>query len=587
MTKNCKGCGVVRVNYGGIVSQTQQTGGNGGTGTTIQSLALNGTVLTINTSDGSKTVDLAPMLPTVATDLFLKNVQRVANKIVYTVGEKGSTANDTTFEIDVSDLGGTSNPVVSLSGTVLTVGDTNIDLQPILPTQGSDLTTIPEKEFITGSKVIAFDPQGNLYKFGQQSDYYKDVAISLRTVSSDLQPDGSTKHTVEIAVTNARDQVVPKATVRMFSGNGFSDFALVTNGATSVETNGNEVVITGLAAYATVRYTIVVKNSYNDYVSASVIADGDVVSTNNSASLNLTHKTQPVAQQNNYTQECPLITASLDGQNLTQSKQGSSPTGSINLGYTPVFINLVDKTVLAGSSIQIPDAHSVRVFLSSETYDQYSIINGMAFVEEMETNKYKSWTFFNENFSEATSEAYEFANGKLTFLSSDKQAIVYVRPAGAACMWQVYMIGTLFGISTITQQDNRIGVTGISADLYSYETTGSNYGGDNFKNLPVVESVGNIETNKENVRLISSHIGHQDTQDKAEHYMRDVTVRVSSKLTIRLPKGSAYEFTLDRAMVLPEQQGNVTTTSAGAVKVLSTATATDSVYTSLVDIIIV
>ena len=42
----------------------------------VTGLTLQGTVLSVQTSDGDKTVDLAPMLPQIAADAFLKNVQR-------------------------------------------------------------------------------------------------------------------------------------------------------------------------------------------------------------------------------------------------------------------------------------------------------------------------------------------------------------------------------------------------------------------------------------------------------------------------------------------------------------------------------
>lgn len=70
----------------------------------ITGLSLQGTVLTITTTDGSHSQDLVTILPTVAADVFLKSVVRQANKLVFTVGEKDNTTNNTTFEVDVSDL---------------------------------------------------------------------------------------------------------------------------------------------------------------------------------------------------------------------------------------------------------------------------------------------------------------------------------------------------------------------------------------------------------------------------------------------------------------------------------------------------
>lgn len=70
----------------------------------VTGLTLQGTVLSVQTPDGDKTVDLAPMLPQIAADTFLKNVQRQGNQIVFTVGNIDDPDQDTTFSIDIADL---------------------------------------------------------------------------------------------------------------------------------------------------------------------------------------------------------------------------------------------------------------------------------------------------------------------------------------------------------------------------------------------------------------------------------------------------------------------------------------------------
>lgn len=93
--------------------------------TGINSLELSGTTLTAKTTDGDKSVDLSPILPLVAAEVFLKRVERQSNKIVFTVGENGSTTNDTTLEVDVSDL----LPVVTDNETVVGNGVTGNPLK--------------------------------------------------------------------------------------------------------------------------------------------------------------------------------------------------------------------------------------------------------------------------------------------------------------------------------------------------------------------------------------------------------------------------------------------------------------------------
>lgn len=89
----------------------------------VTGLTLQGTVLSVQTPDGDKTVDLAPMLPQIAADVFLKDVQRQGNQIVFTVGIKADASQDTTFNIDIADLA----PVQTDGVTI--VGDgTNADI---------------------------------------------------------------------------------------------------------------------------------------------------------------------------------------------------------------------------------------------------------------------------------------------------------------------------------------------------------------------------------------------------------------------------------------------------------------------------
>lgn len=94
----------------------------------LTGLSLQGTVLTATTSDGPQTVDLAPMLPAVVTEVFLKAVTRDNNDIVFTVGEKGSTANDTTLRVSVADLLPVVADNITLQGTGVTADPLKVKL---------------------------------------------------------------------------------------------------------------------------------------------------------------------------------------------------------------------------------------------------------------------------------------------------------------------------------------------------------------------------------------------------------------------------------------------------------------------------
>ena len=103
----------------------------------VTGVTLQGTVLSVQTPYGDNTVDLAPMLPQIAADVFLKNVQRQGNQIVFTIGIKADASQDTTFNIDIADLA----PVQTDGITI--VGDgTNGDILRVrlsLPIDGDNL----------------------------------------------------------------------------------------------------------------------------------------------------------------------------------------------------------------------------------------------------------------------------------------------------------------------------------------------------------------------------------------------------------------------------------------------------------------
>lgn len=105
----------------------------------VTGLTLQGTVLSVQTSDGDKTVDLAPMLPKIAADAFLKNVQRQGNQIVFTVGIKDDTSQDTTFSIDIADLAPVQADGITIVGNGANGDTLRVQLSQDTPTHGNNL----------------------------------------------------------------------------------------------------------------------------------------------------------------------------------------------------------------------------------------------------------------------------------------------------------------------------------------------------------------------------------------------------------------------------------------------------------------
>lgn len=101
----------------------------------ITGLNLEGSTLKITTKTGEHSQDLSGILPAITADVFLKNVTRQDNNLVFTVGNKNNTNDDNTFTIDVSDL----LPVKvnnSLTGNGTTGSPLGVKIAPDLAMRG-------------------------------------------------------------------------------------------------------------------------------------------------------------------------------------------------------------------------------------------------------------------------------------------------------------------------------------------------------------------------------------------------------------------------------------------------------------------
>ena len=105
----------------------------------VTGVILQGTVLSVQTPHGDKNVDLAPMLPQIAADVFLKNVQRQGNQIVFTVGIKDDTSQDTTFNIDIADLAPVQTDGITIVGNGTNVDILRVQLSQTIPIDGDNL----------------------------------------------------------------------------------------------------------------------------------------------------------------------------------------------------------------------------------------------------------------------------------------------------------------------------------------------------------------------------------------------------------------------------------------------------------------
>ena len=105
----------------------------------VTGMTLQGTVLSVQTPNGDTTVDLAPMLPQIAADVFLKNVQRQGNQIVFTIGIKADASQDTTFNIDIADLAPVQTDGITIVGNGANGDNLRVQLSQDTPTHGNNL----------------------------------------------------------------------------------------------------------------------------------------------------------------------------------------------------------------------------------------------------------------------------------------------------------------------------------------------------------------------------------------------------------------------------------------------------------------
>lgn len=87
-------------------------------------------------------------------------------------------------------------------------------------TASLDLSDIPEQNFQPGSKVIAFDKEGHLYKFAETSSYYKDIAIELSAENGTKLDNQNTQYTVTARISNTKETEVSSASVLLSTGGG-------------------------------------------------------------------------------------------------------------------------------------------------------------------------------------------------------------------------------------------------------------------------------------------------------------------------------------------------------------------------------
>lgn len=475
-----------------------------------------------------------------------------------------------------------------------------------------NLNNLESKSYQTGSTPLAVDANGNLYKVLDTKNIFKDISLSLEQVGQVTNTEQGTTYTIKAKVNNNTDAATGEVTVSLYVPVPLSQVTMDSDITQSDKT----FTIPSISGYSSKSITVTVHIDSDTYFSGSVSTSNDIVSSNDTAQLELKAVAKNSAANNVYTDECPLIGASYNGTELTGSKQIEKFVSvRESLNNENISYNILNIDSLAGKTFNFAKASTIRVFGDKASFPY----NATVLIKEVANYQYKIHhysTVDSGSYSvELTPEDYSFnvSTGDLKFsdnLSNVDSVIVAVRPNGSTCMWQIYQIVGNSRTVNWNVVSNRIAVTGLNNSLYTYQIGNFNYLDHNiigFSNLPIALTDGSnkhlIGDTLDNYMYISDSIsvnnetfqaytGIVEGSDRYDGTLGNPQIEETSVLHISLPQGSNYEFSLTNIPkgTLPETQGNITITWNGSgysVQVLSTASATDNIQTDKVSISLV
>lgn len=476
--------------------------------------------------------------------------------------------------------------------------------------EGFDTASLEEKQFTDDSTIVAVDAEGNVYKAKYKAPLFKDVGVSLELVGSELNGE-TTESTVRVVVTNTMAE----------EANG----VVLTIGAGG-EIDGSGERTLNVSANSNERITFKVRHTGPTFATATVALNGDTVSSNNTASIALPRKAKVVTgeSEGTYTEECPLVEATYNGQRLYGSRQMS--TSAFTSGVTDYNI-ITSAATLNGITINLRGISSLVVYTHKgelkDNSDAAGVIKQLTSTDNSETYEAHVITlrgqpyddFADTYFGNTGDYTFDNVSGDLTFTGNMKQVVIVGRPGGADCKYQVWAVSASKRTVTDTKKRaQRELVTDADSKyvkwipLSTIVRVNNDHKYHTYDEINVlVNPVG--ENHNVNVHLL-------DAQDAASYkpvgpglmdlglrqsreyfnYLRDTDIELTEKLRIEIPAGEATTFTIN-GVALPTVRGAINidsrvddgldgVTRITTVTVSSTATATDSVYNPLVDIII-
>lgn len=516
---------------------------------------------------------------------------------------RGFKANEaqTQYEVDLTDYVDGSTIKYNEEGKLEIIGGG----------EGFDTESLEEKQFIDGSTIVAVDAEGNVYKAKYKAPLFKDVGVSLELVGSELNGE-TTESTVRVTVTNTMTE----------EANG----VVLTIGAGG-EIDGSDERTLNVAANSNERITFKVRHAGPTFATATVALNGDTVSSNNTASIALPRKAKVVTGESEgvYAEECPLVEATYNGQRLYGSRQTTAGVFPSESDITDYNI-ITSAATLNGVTINLRGISSLVVYTNNGELsgrEAAGVVKQLTSTDSADTYEAHPITLRGQSnddlvatyFGSSSNYTFDNVSGDLTFTGEAKQAVIVGRPGGANCKYQVWSVSA--SKRTVTNTKKRAGRTLVTDADSKYVkwvplstiTRGNN---DNkyhpYDELNVlVNPVG--EQHNKNIHLVDSQdatsykpvgvglldVGYWQSQEYY-NYLHDAEIELTEKLRIEIPAGEATTFTIN-GVALPTVRGAINidsrvddgldgVTRITTVTVSSTATATDSVYNPLVDIVI-
>lgn len=516
---------------------------------------------------------------------------------------RGFKANEaqTQYEVDLTDYVDGSTIKYNEQGKLEIIGGG----------EGFDAASLEEKQFADDSTIIAVDSEGKVYKAKYKAPLFKDVGVSLELVGSELNGE-TTESTVRVTVTNTMAEEAQGVVLTIGAGG---------------EIDGSGERTLNVAANSNERITFKVRHAGPTFATATVALAGDTVSSNNTASIALPRKAKVVTgeSEGTYTEECPLVEATYNGQRLYGSHQVT--TSRFPEGDITDYNIIASASTLNGVTINLRGISSLAVYtLNSEPRDSRSvagIIKQLTSTDDSETYESHLITLSgqsNDDLSETyfgNTSGYTFDNvsGDLTFTSEAKQAVIVGRPSGANCKYQVWAVSASKRTVTNTKKHAQHElVTDVNSAYVKWVPLSTIARGNNDNKYHAYDDINVLvnpvgDSHDKNIHLLGAQdaasykpvgpglmdVGYWQSQEYF-NYLHDADIELTEKLRIEIPAGEATTFTIN-GVALPTVRGAINidsrvddgldgVTRITTVTVSSTATATDSVYNPLVDIII-